>query len=364
MWANFYFFIQNFSGWHFSNREHYNKAWQDKLGVLLPQEKEQLKRFRDVRIKYPVSRSVFEQSFFLSDEPFHVLKDYLLEPDYSVVSDTFALFKNRFTELYRKELPILQQWRLALDARANNAQLIKEVSQPLVSLFGAPVTDNTISVYLLISSPGAMGGSATIAKDKISVEVSGCSIEEIERAIGIVWHETLHLPYLKKYAFAPLLDEVFTGNKKAKRVVEETTLALLFPNGVFGRRYLNRGGKRALSGITKEQEDELLEIISSYIKEDKQLDKEFIKKIYNTLFYASRWGVSADVVPVGEIIVVVPVGPVPPILLVNGRTLLLVIKIVWWTLRSSVCCTFDCNLANHFHLLSWVFNLFSTFSSR
>jgi len=37
-WANFYFFTQNLSEWHFSCRKEYNKNWRDVLSTFTPEQ--------------------------------------------------------------------------------------------------------------------------------------------------------------------------------------------------------------------------------------------------------------------------------------------------------------------------------------
>ena len=75
--ANFYFFVSNLSEWHFSCGKDYNILWKKELGQFSPKEKDALKRFKEIRLKYPSGKSLFERAFFINKTPFLKLKENL-----------------------------------------------------------------------------------------------------------------------------------------------------------------------------------------------------------------------------------------------------------------------------------------------
>ena len=64
--ANFYFFIQNLSEWHFSNRKDYNDLWRKELGKFSEEEATALKKFKEIRLQHKSAKTIFESIFCLA----------------------------------------------------------------------------------------------------------------------------------------------------------------------------------------------------------------------------------------------------------------------------------------------------------
>lgn len=207
-WANFYFFIQNLSEWHFSNRKDYNLLWRKMLGALSAQEEDALKKFKEIRLGYPQSKSCFEKAFFLSECPFEELTLILSVEESQTVKSIFSLLESKFNFLYEKDLPLLNRWQEILDKAINNQKLTDTILVSLNSLYKTSIQEKEINVYLLLSALEHTGGGANIDNQSISIEISHCPLEDTRHALGIIWHETIHLVFQSQY-FHPLLIKYF-----------------------------------------------------------------------------------------------------------------------------------------------------------
>lgn len=279
-WANFYFFVQNLSEWHFSNRKEYNILWRSELGQFSPEEENALKKFKEIRLKYKTSKSHFERAFFTAKSPFEELKKHLPAEEYDALREIFDLFKDKFNLLHEKDLPLLRQWQKNLNKKINDHSLIKSITNILSVLYAVPSPKKTINVYLLFSSPDRTGGGANIDEQSITVETSRYPLEGINNAIGIIWHEVIHLCFEKKY-FLPLLINYFKQDSAAISLVIELTVSSLFPKGVIGQDILYLPKPKILNTrIPSEFNETLLNIMKEYIEGRKKLDKNYIVNIF------------------------------------------------------------------------------------
>ncbi len=81
-WANFYFFIQNLSEWHFSCRRDYNILWREELGSFTSKEESAIKQLKAIHSRYSFKESYLGQEFFLKKNPWNSLKKKLGKDDY------------------------------------------------------------------------------------------------------------------------------------------------------------------------------------------------------------------------------------------------------------------------------------------
>ena len=278
-WANFYFFVQNLSEWHFSNRKKYNILWRKELGVFSVEEEDILKQFREIRLKYPQSRSCFESAFFLSEDPFSKLSDILPTTQYQITKNTFLLLENKFNSLYAKDLPLLHSWQKALAEIANDEQFINTALTSLNSLFKTSIREKDIDIYLLFSTTEHTGGGANINNYSISVESSRYPLEKLNHVIGIIWHETIHLVFQNQY-FYPLLMEYFSEDRQSADFINEVTIGALFPKGMMGIRLLkNKPTARLSPEFNIEQTTQTLNLIKEYLDQNKRLDEDYLKRL-------------------------------------------------------------------------------------
>lgn len=270
--ANFYFFIQNLSEWHFSNRKGYNNLWRGELGRFSPQEECALKQFREIRQKYKSARTHFETSFFSVKNPWHILKNNLPVEEYTVILETFKLFQDKFEIIYKKDLPLLVRWEEALNNKINSQSSIEPVISLLSVLFNASPYEKEINVYLLLSSPNHIGGGANIDEKSVSAEVSRYSLNETNWVIGIIWHETIHLVF-------PLFSRHFLSSWQSAKLINEVVIGSLFPGGILGIRLLNnKPVNKLMPNVSSEQTIKILNLTKEYVDRNKSFDKEYIEK--------------------------------------------------------------------------------------
>lgn len=277
-WANFYFFVQNLSEWHFSNRKGYNIFWRKRLGVFSQEEENAIKEFKKIRTKYPDTKSFFEKSFFLlEDEPFKKLKENI-----------FSLLQNKFEVLYRRELDLLEKWKKKLDKVANNKGDINTILDFLNILYKTAINQKKIDVYLLFSTPTGLGGGANIDDQSISLEISNYPIQKIRDPLGIIWHEIIHLVFQGKY-FHPLLRKFFKDNRQKFAPINEIITASLFPGGVLGKRLFGNNliSIRLFYGLDTDSINGVLNLTDEYLRNRDHFDEKYIRKI-NLLFSKSR----------------------------------------------------------------------------
>jgi len=278
-WANFYFFIQNLSEWHFSNRKDYNLFWRKTLGTFSTQEEDALKRFKKIRLKYPQSKSCFEKAFFSSENHFKELSKTLPIEEFQAVKNIFSLLESKFTFLYEKDLPLLNCWQEELIKSVNNQKLTDIILASLNTLYKTSIQEKEIHIYLLFSIKEHTGGSANIDNQSIGVEISRHSLENIKYVLGIIWHETIHVIFQNQY-FYPLLMDYFSGKQSRVDFLNEVVTASLFPKGMLGIRLLkNKPSSKLLLDINTKKTIEILNLTKEYLDQNKYFNKDYIKRL-------------------------------------------------------------------------------------
>lgn len=279
-WANFYFFIQNLSEWHFSCRKNYNALWRKELGNLTIGEKQALKVFKKIRSKYKPAKTCFEKAFFTKTNPWKLLATSLNHQEYQNIQKVFIIFQNKFEKFYNKEYPLLERWQKLLERTANKKILNRKITKILDNLYKTKFADKniTINVYLLPSTPDTTGGGANIDKKSISLEISRYPRKKNNHALGILWHETIHLEFEKQY-FYPLISQKYSYLQKDKIFINEIAAASLFPKGILGQKLLkNKPGPLYLNNFHG-QKDGFFRVMKSYITQKKNLDTHYIENI-------------------------------------------------------------------------------------
>lgn len=278
-WANFYFFVQNLSEWHFSCRKDYNVLWRQELGEFSPKEENYLKNFRELRSKYKSSRTHFEQIPFTSDNPLKEFKKVLSLEEYEQIEKTFSLFERKFDSLYKKEFPVLEQWKKDLDKKANDLVLVNSIIDILSILFDVSESEMKIKIYLLFSNINHTGGGTNIDAQSVSLEISRYPLENIGHVLGIMWHEIIHLLFQNHY-FYPLILDFCHNDQKTADFINEITISSLFPRGILGVKLLKNKPPLKLSPqISPDQTFELLNLTKKYIDCKKRLDKAYIESL-------------------------------------------------------------------------------------
>lgn len=93
--ANLFFFVSNFSEWHFSCRADYNKAWIEKTEPLKFKDLEVLVKFKKVINKYGFELS---KIFYTNTEKeiWKNLKKTTKKTELEVIRESLQIFKPKF----------------------------------------------------------------------------------------------------------------------------------------------------------------------------------------------------------------------------------------------------------------------------
>lgn len=272
-WANFYFFLQNLSEWHFSNRKRYNIFWKRELGPFSKKEKEALKKFKKIHLKYGFGsrQSYLGSYFYLRKSPWKTLEEQLVRREAIILQEIFLIFQPKFNILWRKERPLLEKWKRKLQKEANKKSLIDPINDALCHFYHKTSPPNRIRVYLLLS-PVGIGGTANPGNYAITLEISRYPLEKINEALALAWHEVIHICYEKQY-FLSLLNKKFPKPKdrKLKNLIQETTARAFFPYGLLGERFLKLQKDTAIP-------KSFFQLIEKYLALGKACDPDFITR--------------------------------------------------------------------------------------
>ena len=281
-WANFYFFVQNLSEWHFSNRKEYNALWRKELGQFSPKEEQVLKKFKEIRLRYKQGKTHFERAFFIAESPWEELKKNLRAEEYIATREVFDLFEDKFRAIYEKDKVLLKQWEQNLGDKINDPIFLNSAIEIISMLYNAPPPDIEVKVYLLFSAPDRTGGGANIDERSISAEISRYSLQGINNILGIILHETIHLCFEKAH-FIPLVEKKFLEDRETVYLIKEVTVAALFPKGILARKFFQSEWNMIHAKIPAHYTKPILELAGSYIDQNKPFDDEYIEKIYSVV---------------------------------------------------------------------------------
>jgi len=282
-WANFYFFVQNLSEWHPRAVKHYNLFWKKRLGKFSLKEEKALRSFKKIRKNYEIGQTFFEVAFFVSNNPWRVLKDKLSLKEYKKMREIFNLFENKFGLIYKKDLPLLRRWKKFLENKTNefNKQsLLKEIIRVLSILYNTQPKIKEINVYLLLSSSDCTSGTAkTIDNQSITICVSCFPIEQAHSVLGGMWHEICHLVFEEEY-FMPLIRRNFPELLKGEMPLYEIALLSLFPAGVLGQKFFKSPPPNSsYFGAFSQKSSQFLSLMEEYVLQKKPLNKEYLRKL-------------------------------------------------------------------------------------
>lgn len=279
----FYFFVQNLSEWHFSCRKDYNKLWIEELGALSKKQKIALRELKKIHQKYSFGPNYLGHYFFLKKNPWKNMKKKIPKNDLIIIKNTFSAFEEKFRSSYKKELPLLKNWQKHLNEKINNPKLINPILKTLNNLYNAKVKSQKINIYLLPSTDKAAGGGAGLNKKAITLEISRISLEQLNRVIGIIWHEVIHLLFEKIY-FYPLLKRKFPQDRNAVTLIKEATASSLFPGGILSKKFLKRLALPLNRNLPLKESKQVLNLTALYVKKNKHFDINYIDKLYSLVY--------------------------------------------------------------------------------
>ncbi len=286
-WANFYFFVQNLSEWHFSCRQAYNELWRKELGGLSDDEEKKLKLFASLHKKYSFGKDFFGQTFFSNKDPLKKIKNQMPQKKFVLLTSIFSAFLPHFNKIYEKDYIYLKKWKKTLEKSHNRKSLINQLNKSLAILYNTKPLQKEIYVYLLFSSPNHSGGSTSGNGENISLEISRYSLNKVNHAVGIIWHEFIHLYFEKKY-FLPLLQKKLNKNQKTINFLKEITASSLLPNGILGKFLLKVSEKTLNARISSKHDKQILSLTKKYVEGNRFLDENYIKSISEIIFSSKK----------------------------------------------------------------------------
>lgn len=285
-YANLYFFIQNLSEWHFSNRKKHNEEWRKEL-LFSPEADSRIQAFRKIHKKYSFGDKYLGRPFFLNDDPWPSLKDLVDEDEYLNIRNIFATLEPYFNTLYEKDEIALKKWATII----TDPIFIKKSSylnEALANFYGCNLYNENCAIYLLLSTKEKNGGTAgTINDYSVTLELSRTPVELERQVLNILWHELIHL-YFRNFTLYPFLEKYTNSNLKIMKKVDELIASALLPNGLLKEYTLTTVDKSKTpesfnTRIVSNKIIQVQKLIYPYLKQKKAMDTKLIQEITSVL---------------------------------------------------------------------------------
>jgi hypothetical protein len=282
-YANLYFFIQNLSEWHFSNRKKYNEVWRSELSFS-EEANVCLKEFRIIHEQYPFDDNHYlGRPFFLYEDPWPTIKLLTGEDNYFKIKNIFTILEPYFNTIYLKDEERLKEWS-AIIAKPEFIEKASELNKILADFYECSPYSETCTIYLLLSTKEKNGGTAgTINDHSITLELSRTPVELEKQVLNIIWHELIHL-YFRNCKLFPLLKE-YTNNDLGKmHKIDELIASSLIPGGLLKDYTLNKINisnihKNFNSRIASEKIISVQKLIYPYLKQKRSINTKLIEKL-------------------------------------------------------------------------------------
>lgn len=304
---NFYFFISNLTEFHFSCRTHFNRDWIEATGELKQEEGLAIGKVRPIFKKYGFifknNRSLYLGKYFYCPEDhdkWSTLKEYLSSAEYEKLADTFAIFKNRFTKVYKEEL--LQDWKVTLEKNLSNEKFIQFL-EFAKNFFVAKKSSNTLNIHLIISPSliWSASGGANLGDEDITLEVPIFNLteEQLELAACALVHELSHIWFEKN----PIYQKVKKISGSNFELIKEIIIESVSPSGFPAQKYAKASnpfkrflfhnladGYKQYEKVVKGKKPDfqklhayinwrIYPLMSYYYLHNKKIDKNFIRSV-------------------------------------------------------------------------------------
>ncbi|MEX0918753.1 MAG: hypothetical protein WDZ85_02180 [Candidatus Paceibacterota bacterium] len=281
--ANFYFFAQNLSEWHFSNRKDYNTLWRKELGKFSDDEELAIKHLKKIHLRYSFGKSYLGRHFFLEENPWFFLKTRMAQEDFITLKNIFSLLEDKFNLFWSKEAPLLLAWQKELANKADDHLMIENIIELLKIIFNTNPSTSEVAINLLPSSPVHTGGGANIDSKNITLEISRYPKQGTNHAMSLIWHEIIHLCFQEQY-FSALVSEKLPNDRQKADLINEIAIRSLFPRGILGIRLFKEESRRKLIEETNpEQTVKIIDLAKEYVDDKKSFDNTYIEKILEIL---------------------------------------------------------------------------------
>ncbi len=281
-YANLYFFIQNLSEWHFSNRKKHNKEWRNELAFS---EKVELclQEFKEIHKKYSFGDEYLGRPFFLYDNPWSMIKTIVGEDDYVKIKNIFSTLEPYFNTLYIKDEIILKKWAILI-SEPEFLEKASFINETLASFYGCSLYNEDCTIYLLLSTKEKNGGtSGTINDHSVTLELSQISLESKGQVLKVLWHELIHL-YFRNNTFYPLLEKYTDNNLEAMGKIDELIASSLLPNGLLKENTItlvneSKTPETFNARIISDKIIFIQKLIYPYLKEKRTVDAKLVEKL-------------------------------------------------------------------------------------
>ncbi len=180
-----YFFIQNLSEWHFSNRRKHNEEWRKELNFS-PEADSCIQEFKKIHEQYPFGDKYLGRPFFLDDDPWPSVEALIGKDNSTKIKNIFTTLEPYFNTLYVKDEIFLKKWATIIAKPA----FIKKTSflnNTLANFYECSPYNEHCTIYLLLSTKEKNGGTAgTINNHSVTLELSRTSIELEKHTLNIL----------------------------------------------------------------------------------------------------------------------------------------------------------------------------------
>ena len=280
--ANLYFFIQNLSEWHLSNRKEYNKIWRSQL-TFSTEAESCIQEFKKIHGQYPFGDKYLGRSFFLYDNPWSEIELLIGKNNTIDVKRIFTTLEPYFNTLYTEEEILLKKWETVI-SKPEFLTSAFYINNTLASFYGCMPYDEQCTIYLLLSTTKKNGGTAgTVSDHAITLELSRIPIESEKQILNILWHELIHL-YFRNHKLYPLLKEGMDCNWEIMGKIDEFVASSLLPNGLLSKHSLATIDESIIpenlnARIASEKILHVQRLIYPYLQQKKAIDLRLVKEL-------------------------------------------------------------------------------------
>jgi hypothetical protein len=293
--ANFYFFIQNLSEWHFSNRKQYNESWREKL-QFNDQEQAALKEFGKLHQRYPFGSKYLGDNFLFLDpqQTWEHLRRDIPESDFALIKQTFDLLEPKFEQIWQREAPRLEQWQQLLEQSTSSPEG-QTIEKLLSHFYQWHITEPIqADIILMLSTNGISGGSANFMDSPyaLQLEISSLPIEKLQHTLMLIWHEFAHSLIVRHTDFISTIQTFLNANpEKLKTVaqiqdrqepavyVNEVILSSLLPTGYLRHKLFNLESYPPHNLKTDPLFPKAVVLSERYLKQAKPVDTSYLDQL-------------------------------------------------------------------------------------
>ncbi len=286
-YANLYFFIQNLSEWHFSNRKGHNEVWRNELHFSNEAES-CIHEFKKIHQQYSFGDKYLGRPFFLFKDPWPAVELLAGKDDYAKIKKVFATLESYFDTVYVKDEVMLKKWATII-AKQEFETGASYINNALANFYGCAPYNEDCTIYLLLSTEKKNGGTAgTISNNAVTLELGRTSIKLEKHMSNVLWHELIHL-YFKNCVFFPLLEKCTNNNWEMMGKIDELVASSLLPNGLLKQNILTSTDKFRTSEyfntrVDSEKIINVQQLIYPYLQQRRTINANFVQELCKIYF--------------------------------------------------------------------------------